>query len=105
MRPRRALALLGLALLASISFAEAKKRKRAEPATPAGIHDVALRGDTAWVARRGGLLALDISDPSLVRQNGELALAGTIADLVLEGDTALLAAGAVSYTHLTLPTN
>jgi len=91
----RALAAVALLALAWPGGVGAKPKKKPQ-AIPQEVrsHDVALDGDRAFLARTGGLLVLDLSDPAQPRQVGQLPLPATVLGLTLDGPRALLAAGA-----------
>ena len=68
----------------------------AEDAKPVTVHtqDIAVSGDVAVLARTGGIITLDVSDPVRPREIGRMGVQATILSVRLEGGRAWLAAGA-----------
>jgi len=69
---------------------------RAQDAEPVTVHtqDIAVSGGVAVLARTGGIITLDVSDPVRPREIGRMGVQATILAVRLEGTRAWLAAGA-----------
>jgi hypothetical protein len=91
---RRTAAAASLLALAALGPAWAKPQKPKRIPQQIRSHDVAVAGSRAFLGRTGGLLVLDLSDAALPRQVGQLQLPATVLGLTLDGERALLAAGA-----------